>query len=52
MTFILLDKDIRGYGIQFQCSNCGAFIYTDHSVKDIDYNYCPYCGDKVEDEND
>ena len=39
----------------FICSNCGMIIdifltYGKYTPKDIDYNYCPRCGCKMEDE--
>ena len=40
--------DCRGYTAGFICSSCGNIIYTDYSMKECDYNYCPNCGAKME----
>jgi len=44
-----LDADGRGYTEVFECQNCKALIWAHILTKDIDYNFCPYCGMKVKD---
>jgi len=48
IRFIPENADIRGYTNTFRCSNCGEYIYTHHLVKDVDYEFCPWCGGKAE----
>ena len=40
--------DCRGYTAGFICSNCGETIYTDYSMKECIYNFCPNCGAKMD----
>ena len=39
--------DCRGYTAGFKCSNCGEIVYTDYSMKECEYDYCPKCGAKM-----
>jgi DNA-directed RNA polymerase subunit RPC12/RpoP len=46
-----VNPDIRGYSDQFVCVKCGAYIWTPYNYY-IDYQFCPYCGEKVKEDND
>ena len=39
--------DSSGYANGFVCSCCGDTVYTDYSMKECVYNYCPNCGAKM-----
>ena len=36
--------DCRGYTAGFACSCCRVIVYTDYSMKECEYDYCPNCG--------
>ena len=42
--------DCRGYTAGFICSCCGIVTYTDYSMKECDFNFCPNCGAKMDGE--
>lgn len=42
--FIPFEPDCRGYTESFTCKNCRARIYTSYSVKELEFDFCPYCG--------
>ena len=42
--WIPMSPDCRGYSESFKCSICGAYIYPRCLEKELDYNFCPYCG--------
>lgn len=42
--FIGLKRNSRGRTDAFRCEQCGCEIYVDWDVKELDYNYCPWCG--------
>ena len=48
MQFIAVDPDSRGYALGFKCSRCGAISCMYIPMKECDYEYCPYCGEKVD----
>lgn len=39
-----------GY-VDYKCTRCGNFIFFDNKDNDL-YNYCPYCGAKMEGKGD
>lgn len=41
-------KDSRGCADMFQCSECKRYSYYAYGVKCLDYEYCPYCGAKMD----
>ena len=48
--WIPMSTDCRGYSESFKCSICGAYIYPRCLEKELDYNFCPYCGADMGDE--
>ena len=46
------NADSRGYTNQFKCTNCGGLIDTAYCMKrrQLNYRYCPYCGDVVQED--
>lgn len=44
-----LNVDVRGYTEVFECQNCKSLIRAHIFTKNIEYNFCPYCGMKVKD---
>ena len=48
--WIPMSTDCRGYSESFKCSICGAYIYPRYLEKELDYNFCPYCGADTGDE--
>ena len=43
-----VNPDCRGYTEMFKCPNFEANVQMPYSAKECEYNYCPYCGWKVE----
>lgn len=52
MQFIAVDPDSRGYAFGFMCSRCDAISWMYIPMKECDYEYCPYCGEKADDEHE
>lgn len=48
--WVALDRDKGGYTLTYECSECGSLIMRAMVVREMDYEYCPYCGSKLEDE--
>ena len=46
IKFIPLNADCRGYTDIFECSKCGGIITTSSVTKELDYDFCPWCGGK------
>ena len=44
------EPDKRGYTDGFTCSRCERVILSDHYCKMIDFDYCPYCGAYMDNE--
>jgi len=44
-----IGADVRGYTNVFECQMCRTAIYSGIYLKELDYEYCPYCGKKVKD---
>lgn len=44
------EKDARGYSDTFECSECECLVTYAYYVQDIDYDFCPHCGAKMEGE--
>ena len=40
--------DCRGYTIEFLCTNCQCLVFTNYAMQECDYEYCPYCGAKMD----
>ena len=40
--------DCLGHADSFVCSHCRDIVYTDYSMKECEYNYCPNCGAKMD----
>lgn len=38
------EPDKRGYTNGFTCSRCERIIASDHYCKMLDFDFCPYCG--------
>lgn len=53
-TFKPIAIDTRGYACQFSCSACDYVVSRSYYMQpdQFDYNYCPYCGRPVENEDD
>lgn len=45
-------EDSRGCADMFQCSECKRYSYYAYGVKRLDYEYCPYCGAKMDGEHE
>ena len=37
----------KGMILTYQCNECRSY-YTKHAISNPDYNYCPYCGAKMD----
>lgn len=48
VKFIPINVDSRGYADIFECSKCGGVITTSILTKELDYDFCPWCGGKDE----
>ena len=48
IKFIPLNADCRGYTETFRCSKCGCDITASYVMKELDYDFCPWCGGKAE----
>ena len=53
--WIALDRDIQGYTSTYECSECWSLvimlrlqIQRAMVVRNMEYEYCPYCGCKME----
>lgn len=42
------EVDCRGYTDLFICGKCGTYIQTPLLTKICEYNYCPWCGNRLE----
>ena len=42
------EVDCRGYTDLFICGKCGTYIQTPLLTKNCEYNYCPWCGNRLE----
>ena len=42
------EVDCRGYTDLFICGKCGTYIHTPLLTKNCEYNYCPWCGNRLE----
>lgn len=45
-----IETDARGYTNRFECQACLNVICVEICLKQIDYEYCPYCGRKIKDQ--
>ena len=43
-----ITTDNRGFTTEFECTNCNRVINIGLPDKDLDFNFCPYCGKEVE----
>ena len=41
-------RDARGYTNTFICGKCKAHIQMPYMMNKCDYEYCPYCGNRLE----
>ncbi len=48
IKFLPINADSRGYTDIFECSKCGGIITTSSVTKELDYDFCPWCGGKAE----
>ena len=48
--FTPINADCRGYTDMFKCPNCGANVQMPYMAKECVYDFCPYCGEKVDEE--
>ena len=48
VKFIPINADCRGYADIFGCTNCGGIITVSNVAKELDYDFCPWCGGKAE----
>lgn len=47
-----LDEDARGFASEYGCSNCDSVTYLYMYQRSCDYEFCPYCGARMDgDEN-
>lgn len=47
-----IDRDCRGYAITYECSSCKQLITLPYPMKWMDYDYCPNCGAKMDEEEE
>ena len=43
-----VEPDTRGYTNCFECPECGMFVHIGTFVTACDYDFCPYCGTRIE----
>jgi hypothetical protein len=43
-----LDDDKRGFASEYLCSNCDSVTYLHICERECDYDYCPYCGARMD----
>ena len=43
-----IDEDERGYAEEYECSVCKRDTLLGYYDTDCDYQYCPYCGAKMD----
>lgn len=48
IRFLPVNADCRGYTDTFRCSECGRPITASSVTKELDYDFCPWCGGKAE----
>lgn len=48
--WIAENRDNRGYADCYTCTNCNCYTYTYTLMKDCEYDYCPNCGARMEQE--
>ena len=44
--------DGRGMSMHYRCSECGTPVMLGFPQKSCDYDFCPYCGAKMEEEDE
>lgn len=44
------EPDKRGYTNRFVCSRCEQLVSSDYYCKMIDFDCCPYCGTRMDNE--
>lgn len=50
VKFIPINADCRGYADIFGCTNCGGIITVSSVAKELDYDFCPWCGGKADEQ--
>lgn len=50
VKFIPINADCRGYADIFRCTNCGGIITVSSVEKELDYDFCPWCGGKADEQ--
>ena len=50
VKFIPINADCRGYADIFGCTNCGGIITVSSVEKELDYDFCPWCGGKADEQ--
>lgn len=50
--FIPVRPDIRGYANIYECEHCRCWTQTGYYVLELDYNFCPWCGAEVEEDEE
>lgn len=50
--FIPVNPDSRGYADLYKCERCECEINAGWYLKKLDYNFCPWCGAKAEEDEE
>lgn len=50
--WVAMNADGRGYADEFGCTNCSCVVKYGHFTKGCDYERCPYCGAKMDEEKE
>lgn len=50
--WVSINPDEDGYAFEYVCSVCKRNIIVDYYGTDCDYDYCPNCGSKMDEEDD
>lgn len=50
--FIPVNPESRGYANLYQCEHCGCWIPAGYYMRVLDYNFCPWCGAKNEEDEE
>lgn len=46
--WVAMNDDGRGYADEFGCTNCSCVMKYEYFTKGCDYEWCPYCGAKMD----
>ena len=49
--WVAMNDDGRGYADEFGCTNCSCVVKCGYFTKGCDYEWCPWCGAKMDEED-